>query len=312
MERALTQTLTAGLASLTMLSAGCAPVNAPPDARPQTSAPTNGSWVAASDQAKLQACYVEAKSHDPNLSVHTVALYFARDGKFVFVDVELPQTPALARCLSDAILTSPYQGPVAQEPGVVASGGLRIDLGPPLPEPERASRPMLAEIRARHERVTLTALQQGALRESDPMVRELRNPPPPWPSPEMRAELEACHRESLKSQPGLELHREVIYLTRGGKILLADVSIPEAPELQRCVLDRIQHWASPLASADATALSGFFIDLGGAEQLPTGPGTLSAELERRRALVERALELGMVRADDPVLQRFKSSAAEPH
>jgi len=304
--------MTAGLVSLTVLSTGCASVNAPPKTRPQTSAPNGGSFLTARDQPKLQACYADAKLRDPSLSVHTVALFFARDGRFVFVDVELPETPALARCLSNEILGSPYQGPVTQGSGVVASGGLRIDLGPPLTDAERQPRPTLAEMRARHRRVTLAALQQGVLRESDPILRELRNPPPPWPTLEMRVELDACHEDALKSQPGLEVHRDVIYLTRGGKVLLADVSIPEAPELQRCVLERIRQWPSPsFEPSDGTVLSGFFIDLGGPEQLPEKPATLSAELERRSALVLRALELGMIAADDPVLQRFKSNGATP-
>src|SRR5689334_5960699 len=146
------------------LSAGCAAVDAEPEARPQPPA-TNGSALGvASEQAKLQACYAEARVHNPELSVHTLALFFARDGKLVFVDVELPETPQLARCLSDAILTS-YAFELPGEPasGVAGGGALRIDLGPPLTVP--APRPSMAEMSERQRRATLAALKQGALRE---------------------------------------------------------------------------------------------------------------------------------------------------
>src|SRR4051812_8174869 len=207
-DRARIKVTTAGLVSLsglralTGLSAGCATVEAEPEARLQQPAP-NGSGIATTSyQAKLQACYADAQRHDPGLSVHTVALYFARDGKLVFVNVELPETPKLERCLSDVILSSyAFEAPGGPGSGATASGALRIDLGPPLTIP--LPRPSLAEVRARHQRATLAALQQGALRESDPVVREVLNPPPPWPTPEMRAGLEACHRDSLKSHPGL-------------------------------------------------------------------------------------------------------------
>jgi len=153
--------------------------------------------------------------------------------------------------------------------------------------------------------VTLAALQQGALRETDPVVRELLNPPPPWPSPEQEAELDACYGKALGAHPGLVLHRDVLYLTRGGKVLLADVRIPEAPELQTCIQERIQGWSVPLApSSKETILSGFFIHLGAPEALPEPPRSLTAELDRRRALLRRALELGLMQADDPMLKRF--------
>lgn len=298
--------ITAGLVSLTALSAGCAAVDAEPEARPKSSTASASNRATVAYEAKLQACYADAKAHDPELSVHTVALFFARDGKLVFVDVELPKTPQLAGCLSDAILRSNvFEAPIAQEAGAVAAGALRIDLGPPLTVP--VPRPTLAEVRARDRRVTLAALQQGALRESDPMVRELLNPPPPWPTPEMQAELAACHTDSLKTHPGLVLHRDVIYLTRAGKVLLADVSIPEDLQLRRCVLARIHSWSAPLlGSSEETTLSGFFMSLGAPEALPEPPRSLTAELDRRKSLLQRALELDLIKEDDPVLKRFES------
>ena len=182
------------------------------------------------------------------------------------------------------------------------SGARRIDLGPPLTTPR--PRPTLTEVRARQQRVTLAALRQGVLRESDDLVREMRSPPPAWPTPAMRAELAVCHRDASLSHPGLVVHREVIYLTRAGKILLADVSIPEAPELLRCVLERISSWSAPFPNASVTVLSTFFIDLGGPEDFPDHPIDLPAELARRRALVERAVALGLMPADDPLRKQF--------
>ncbi|HEX2673569.1 MAG TPA: hypothetical protein VHM25_21965, partial [Polyangiaceae bacterium] len=134
----------------------------------------------------------------------------------------------------------------------------------------------------------------------------------PWPTPAMRAELDACHRDAVRSGPPLVLHRDVIYLARGSQVLLADVSIPESPELRRCALERILKWSSPFSgSFEGTTLSGFFMDLGGAEEFPDPPGSLTAELNRRRALVEHALELGLIQADDPLLERFKDAGATP-
>jgi hypothetical protein len=230
-------------------------------------------------------------------------LYFARDGKVVFADVELPESPQLARCLADAMLGSvEREGPFPETPGTISSGARRIDLGPPLTTPTR--RPTLAEVRARYQRVTLAALQQGVLRESDDLVRAMRSPAPAWPTEAMRAELGACHRDASPSHPGLEVHREVIYLTRGGQILLADVSIPEAPELQRCVLERISSWSAPFPDASATLLSSFFIDLGGPEEFPDHPLELTAERARRLALIDRAVALGLMTPDDPLRKRF--------
>ncbi|HEX2673162.1 MAG TPA: hypothetical protein VHM25_19915, partial [Polyangiaceae bacterium] len=157
--------------SLAALSAGCATVDTEPEAQPKQPATNGEAFGTASERAKLQACHADASLQDPKLSVHTTALYFARDGKIVFVDVTLPKTPELARCLSDALLGShPFEAPVAQGQGSVASGALRIDLGPPLSAP--APRPTLSEVRARYRRVTLEAVRQGALHESDPVVRE--------------------------------------------------------------------------------------------------------------------------------------------
>jgi hypothetical protein len=201
------------------------------------------------------------------------------------------------------------EGPFPEAPGTVASGARRIDLGPPLTTPTR--RPTLAEVRARYQRVTLAALQQGVLRESDDLVRAMRSPAPAWPTEAMRAELGACHRDASPSHPGLEVHREVIYLTRGGKILIADVSIPEAPELQRCVLERISGWSAPFPDASITVLSSFFIDLGGPEDFPDHPIDLPAELARRRALVERAVTLGLIPTDDPLRKEFRAPPLAP-
>jgi len=134
----------------------------------------------------------------------------------------------------------------------------------------------------------------------------------------MQAELDACHRDALHSHPGLVLHRDVIYLARGSKVLLADVNIPEAPELQRCVLERIQTWSSPFSSSSSSSsegaiLSGFFLDLGAPEEFPDQPpGTLTAMLARRRALIARALELGLIAANDPLLQRFEDPRPAPN
>jgi hypothetical protein len=298
----------AGLVLSSGLSAGCATVEAESEARPKEPAASEGRFGTASDRAKLEACYADAKRLDPGLSVHTVALFFARDGKLVFVDVELPETPKLARCLADAVLSSnAFEAPVAQGPGSIASGGLRIDLGPPLARP--GPRPTLAETRARHRRATVAALEKGALRASDPMVRELLDPAPLWPTTEMRAELDECHREALRSHPGLVLHREVIYLSRGSQVLLGDVSIPEAPELQRCVLKRVAEWPSPFSrSSEGATLSGFFVHLGAPEEFPEPPASLTAELDRRRALVRRALELGLIEAADPLLEQFSTAS----
>jgi hypothetical protein len=105
----------------------------------------------------------------------------------------------------------------------------------------------------------------------------------------------------------------VIYLTRGGKILLADVRMPEAPELQRCLLDRIIKWPSPLSGgSEGATLSSFFTHLGAPEELPEPPSTLTAELARRRALVQRALELGLIEANDPILEHFKDDGPARH
>ena len=302
----------AGLVLLAGLNTACAAVDVEPEAKPKQPATDGEGFGTSGERAKLQACYAEAQLHDSNLSVHTTALYFAREGKLVFVDVELPSNPKLARCLSDALLLSrPFEARAARAAGTVASGAIQIDLGPPLRLP--APQPTLAEVRARSRRVTLEALRQGALRESDPMVRETLNPPPRWPSPEMRAELDACHRQALPSHPGLVLHRDVIYLVGGSKVLLADVSIPEAPELRHCVLNRIQSWSSPFkTSAQAATLSSFFIDLGGPEEFPDHPPeSLPAELARRRALIAQALELGLIQADDPLVEQFNDARSGP-
>ena len=278
---------------------GCGSQHAAPR---QSGAEIAGPGGAAS-HAKLQPCFEEAKAADPNLSVHTDAWYFARDNKVVFVDVELPGAPQLAACLRQAILGSSIGGPpVVRTPGSFSGGGMPIDWGPPETNPK--PRLTAEEFQARHRRVVLEALRQGALRPDDPPVRELLNPAPPWPTVEMRAELEACHRAA----PELSLQRIVMYLTRGGRVLLADVSIPENLELQRCVLQRIAGWASPFSSSSETVLSSFLIELGEPEERAV-IGTrdrLQAELARRDALVRRALELGLIKADDPLFERLRA------
>src|SRR5204863_3800458 len=111
--------------------------------------------------------------------------------------------------------------------------------------------------------------------------------------------------QALSTHPGLVLHRNVIYLARGRRVLLADVNIPEAPELERCIVDRIVSWPSPFSVASETVVSGLFIDLGGPEQFPDPPADLNAELARRDALVQRALQQGLISRDDPLLERLK-------
>src|SRR5690348_16368370 len=85
-------TLAAGLALAAIMS-GCRAQSREAEAPPRrtgTEIAGRGSPVA---RAKLQACYDGAKVYDPTLSVHTALLYFARDGKIVFVDVDLPASP---------------------------------------------------------------------------------------------------------------------------------------------------------------------------------------------------------------------------
>lgn len=109
---------------------------APATAAGQGEAESAGPGSAA-HRAKLQPCFDQAKAEDPNLSVHTVAWYFARDGKVVFVDVELPEAPQLAGCLKQAILGSSIGGPpVARTPGSFSGGGMPIDWGPPEANPK--------------------------------------------------------------------------------------------------------------------------------------------------------------------------------
>lgn len=298
-----------GLALIALFGAGCATLDAGGESESKRATVAAAGVEHAGNDAKLHACYAEARAQQPELAVHTVALYFARDGKVVFADVELPESPQLARCLADGLLGSvAFVGPAGQPPGTLASGGRPIDLGPPLTTP--APRPTLADVRARWQRVTLEALQRGVLRDSDAVVREMMAPAPAWPTAEMRAELGRCHQEATKLHPGLVVHRDVIYLTRGGKVLLADVSIPEAPELQRCVLERITTWSSPFSGVSETVLSGFFIDLGGPEEFPDRPPQLRAEFARRAALVDRAVALGLINADDPLRKRFGHGPAE--
>jgi hypothetical protein len=291
--------LTFGCASRSTAPASVAPAAKAKGDSPVAERPD----VAAAARPKLQACYDTARARDPELAVHTVALFLAREGKVVFADVELPPTPELARCLGDALVGSVHGGPMAQEPGALAFGGTRLDFGPPVSAPPPPPTP--AELRARHRRFILEGLRHGALRESDPPVRELLNPPPPWPTAAMLAELDACHKQALAAHPGLVLHRNVHYLARGRRVLLADVHIPEAPELGRCVVDRIVTWPSPFSEAAGTVVSGLFIDLGGPERLPDPPADLHAELAHRDALVQRALRAGLISADDPLLERLK-------
>ena len=292
---------------LAALTFGCAShSDAPPSAVPADKAKGDSPAAGPLDVAarpKLQACYDTARARDPQLAVHTVAQFFVREGKVVFADVELPQTPELAQCLADALVGSAHEMPMAHEPGAFATGGIWLHFGPPASAPPTP--PTLAEVRARSRRMVLEALRRGALHESDPPVRELLNPPPPWPTAAMKAELDACHKQALSAHPGLELHRDVIYLARGPRILLADVNIPEAPELGRCVVDRVVTWLSPFSEASTTVVSGLFIDLGGPERFPDPPADLHVELARRDALVQRALQRGLISADDPLLERLK-------
>lgn len=293
------------------LGCGCAPrvaatTSAAPEAKAEPQAPAPERLGMAAAQAKLRACYDNARERDPALAAHTVIQYFARGGRIVFADVELPQAPALAQCFREALLGSDIGGPGAQEVGSFSSGGMPLHFGPaPLPP---TPPPSPAEWRARNRRMTLEALRSGVLHEDDLIVRELLNPAPPWPTAAMRAELDACHHEALSAHPGLVLHRSVFYLSRGRRVLLATVSTPEAPALARCLEDRIATWASPFPETSGSELSSFFIDLGGPEQFPDPPVDLTSELARRDALVERARKLGLISADDPLLERLKRTS----
>jgi hypothetical protein len=300
-------TLTTGLA-LAALVNGCRAQPREAETPPRRTGTAIAGPGSRLDRAKLQACYDGAKVNNPSLSVHTIALYFARDGKLVFVDVDLPASPQLARCLREAMLSWPAFGPpVAGPPGSFSSGAIRIDFGAPSTTPTNS--PTAEEFEARFHRITLEALRAGALRPDDPPVRELRSPAPPWPTPQMRAELEACHRAS--SQPTLPLRRNVFFLTRGGRVLLADVAIPEDSGLEQCVLQRIVGWESPVSSESETVLSSFLIELGGPEELTDEVmrARLNGELTRRDALVRRALQLGLLESSDPLLERLKARPA---
>jgi hypothetical protein len=295
----------AGIGLLAFWGTACSTLGTSSQHEPKPSLKGPSSAEGAAPEAALRACHASALVQQPGLSVHTVALYFARDGKVVFADVELPEYPQLERCLEDALLGSPA---IAGPSGIVGGGGRPIDLGaPPLTRPRR---PTLAEVRERHRRMTLEALRRGALKETDALVQEVLNPSPPWPTAPMRGELDACHRAALEADPGLVVHREVLYVARDGKVLLADVDLSEAPELQRCVLERVQSWSSPPLGTESV-LSGFFMDLGGPEEFPDPPPTLAAARARRVALVDRAVALGLIRADDPLRERLRGRSLDP-
>jgi hypothetical protein len=296
------------LGLLVSLGTGCATLDSGAETEPKQSTGTAIHGGEAEPEPALRACHAQARLQQPDLAVHTVALYFARDGKVVFADVELPEAPALARCLADAMLGAPVFGPAVEVPqGAIVSGARRIDLGPPQITPTR--RPTPPEVRARYRKATLAALRQGVLRESDPLAQAMRTPSPAWPTAEMRAQLDACHRDAARSWPGLVVHREVIYLARGAKLLLADVNIPEAPELKSCVLEKIGTWSSPFPTPTETQLSSFFVDLGGPEQFPDPPLDLVVERSRRLALIDRAIALGLIAADDPLRARLSAAPA---
>ena len=127
-----------------------------------------------------------------------------------------------------------------------------------------------------------------------------------WPNAAQRAELEDCYAAMHGSHPGLSIHRSVNYLARAERVVLADVQVPQAPELAACFMERIHGWKVPLAGASYRCiLDTFWIDIGAPADWPEDVRPI---LSRRTRLVAEALQRGLMRERDPLLGELGLSA----
>ena len=264
--------------------------------------------------AALRRCFEGARRTQPDLSVDATATILARGQRIVYAEIEPLVAPELEQCFTAALMQhSVTPALTSVDPNALSIGGIALRFGLPAGSPPR--RPSLREVRAMLERFKQHVLERGLLRPNDALYREWLSPPPPWPGPGERAELEACYRAALPAHPGLVLHRSVLFLQRDGRVLLTDVLIPEAPELARCVTERVAGWRGPITQSEGggSVFSSFFLDLGAP---PEYPDALPADdfFKRRRALIERAHSAGLLPDDDPFWATFGqrgSEGAEP-
>jgi hypothetical protein len=245
--------------------------------------------------AETERCYAAALQNNPALTVETEAHWVRRNGRVTFVLLEMPEAPDLVRCIRRAIEHQQRDDFAGR--ALLSFGFFPIRIG------KRADdrRPSRREFKARARRFLDTAFAYGAISPGElPAVTTNE-----FPNEEQQDELQTCYEAARREQPELIVHRKVLYLARAKKVLLADVQVPDAPELAKCLIERIEHWACPHASS---VLSSFWIDLGAAPEWPATERDFHA---RRARLLSRALEQSLIAPDDPLFEELKLSANTP-
>lgn len=260
-------------------------------------------------QAELAQCFATAQRTQPALVVDTPALLLARGGQPLFVDIELPEAPALAACFTRVLMNHPAPGPAVHR-NALSVGSLQLRFS--VPENTPVPRESLSAFKDRQARFQQRVLERGLLEPSDPLYREWVSPKPPWPGPAQLAELDTCYRAALPTHPNLILHRNVFYLERAGKVLLADVLVPEAPALAHCLTNTMTTWVAPFVpgSNSRAVVSSFFIDLGAPPEFPDRlPGY--DLLKHRDELLKRAVDSGLLDRDDPLVKLLDRNSSMP-
>jgi hypothetical protein len=260
-------------------------------------------------KAELRTCFDAAARNQPGLSVDTQAMTLFRGERTVFVDIEIADQPQLVACFTRAIMERKLPSSVVARGDELGAGGIALRFVPAeLPR----VKPKLGEVRARLERFERRALASGVVQPRDRLYDEWMHAEdtPAWPTPSQLEELQTCYCAALHAHPGLVLHRDVFYLQRDGTVLFADVQIPEAPELARCIAARVQAWQGRFARApiSGTFVTSFKVDFGAPPEFPDRSEGESM-VTRRDAFLQRAMKARVLASDDPLWQRYDISPA---
>jgi hypothetical protein len=113
--------------------------------------------------------------------------------------------------------------------------------------------------------------------------------------PEGTEHFDECYRASLPAHPDLSVRTVVNYVARDGKVVFAYTEIPQAPELEQCIAQKMVGWEGP---PGPLALGGGLVQLGPQPSTPP-PAPNAADLRARsqRAL-DAAVSAGVVTADE--------------
>jgi hypothetical protein len=135
------------------------------------------------------------------------------------------------------------------------------------------------------------------------------------PEPPYASVLQACYAQLPGRESPREVHAMGRYLALGERMMVVRVTIPEAPQLARCIENAVKQSAPPgwQQAPDRLVCGSFAIDLGGAPPRAQ-PGDIERQYEEHErgmaALMRETLALGVLPADHPLVQELLTRAGE--